>query len=122
MDDLFNSWSFVLMLASPFAFLLLISFLPISSSNPAYKLGWLNLLLLFIMSLVVSLYAYVVEKSKGGDSFAAVFRIVQVGIAQVLLYWIWLYKVKPKKQEETDEKSTILDEDDPILDERPPTQ
>jgi hypothetical protein len=119
MADFFGAWGFALMLGSPFVFLLLITFLPISRSKPAYTMGWINLLFFFIYSFFVVLYAYILElkPGSGGVGFAALFNIIPLNVAHLLSFWIWLYK---EKQAETAEKSKILDKDDPVLDEDPP--
>jgi hypothetical protein len=121
MADFFGAWGLVLMLGSPFVFLLLITFLPLGRSSSAYIMGWLNLLFFFIYSFLIVLFAYIFERyaGSGGDGFAFLFNVIPLNVAHLLSFWIWLYK---EKQAESAEKSKILDKDDPILDEQPPTK
>jgi len=123
MADFFGAWGFVLMLGSPFVFLLLITFLPISRSKPAYTMGWINLLFFFIYSFFVVLYAYILElkPGSGGVGFAALFTIIPLNVVHLLSFWLWLYMYK-EKQAKIGKKSKILDKDDPVLDEDPPTK
>jgi hypothetical protein len=123
MADFFGAWCFVLVLGSPFIVLVLATILPISRSNPAgYKMGWRNLLYFFGYSFVIVLYAYILElkPGNGGVGFAALFNIVPISLVHLLFFWIWLYKVKPKKLSEATEKNST--QKDPILDEQPPTK
>jgi FtsH-binding integral membrane protein len=125
MSYFFENWEFVLMLGSPFALLMLVTIFLIGKSNyRAYRMGWLNLLLFLIISVLVSLYSYILDKEpgSGGKGFAALFHIIHFASTQLVLFWLWLYKIKLEKQSEPAEKSKILDKDDPILDEDLPTK
>lgn len=123
MADFFGAWGFALMLGSPFVFLLLITILPISRSNPTYKIGWLNLLSFGVYSFFIVLIAYILDQApgSGGMGFAALFTIVPLNVVHLLLFWLWLYMYK-EKQAKIGKKSKILDKDDQILDKRPPTK
>jgi Na+/pantothenate symporter len=93
MADFFAAWGFALMLGSPFVFLLLITILPISRSNPTYKIGWLNLLSFGVYSFFIVLIAYILDKEpgSGGLGFAALFTIIPLNVAHLLSFWLWLF-------------------------------
>jgi cbb3-type cytochrome oxidase subunit 3 len=87
-----------------------------------YRTCWLNILLYCFYSFMFSLWATYKKETNRGDARLPDFLsgFIFFSFIHLIFFWIWLYKVRPKKQAETAEKSKILDEDDPILDEQPP--
>ena len=119
----FQSWLVVLQMSAPAMSLMLLTIWRVRKTNPlGYQMGWGNFFLFILYSLFFALTHRDSMPSRGSmdDLVFEMGILLVITPAHLFIYWISLFMSKPYKKAK--QANILASLDDPILDERPPTQ